>query len=524
MGTDCLSFLQIPHSTRLFTDFLYNFEKVSNFYPRAPHSPERLTAPQIPADRIKQVAAVLDRQNRNFGAGAAALRNIERLRDGAPVVITGQQVGLLGGPMFSLLKGLTVVLLAEQYGAVPIFWLATEDHDLEEVSLLHWPAGDHLDVLRTAPAHVEGAPVGTVAFDGQIAELLQQLEKQFAGSEVLAMLQKSYAAGETFGSAFGKLYAQLFAEFGLVLLDPSDPELHRIARPIYSAALTRWKEINQALQQREKDLESAGYHAQVKVTHSHTLCFCLMEGVRTPVRHDGQGFVVGESKFSDAELIALAEASPERFNPNVLLRPIVQDYLLPTLCYAGGPAETAYFAQVEVVYRKLLDRVTPVVPRIFATLIEARQAKLLDRYQMKLTDVFSGPEHVRELVAAKSLPEGIMKSFDLAAEHLEHALTALGEPLQKLDATLAEAADNAGSKMRYQLQGLRDKAARAEARKNTETQHHADELSVMLYPEKDLQERSIGGLYFLLKHGMGLLPRLKESLGTSCVGHQVVRL
>lgn len=524
MGTDCLSFLQIPHSTRLFTDFLYQFDHVKAFYPRSPQSAEKLRAPEIPADRIRQVAAVLDRQNRNFGAGAAALKNIERLGNGAPVVITGQQVGLLGGPMFSLLKGLTVVLMAEQCGAVPIFWLATEDHDLEEVSLLHWPAGDHLEVLKTAPAHVEGAPVGTVAFDGQIAELLQHLEKQFAGSEVLAMLQKSYVAGETFGTAFGRLYAQLFAEFGLVLLDPSDPELHRIARPIYTAALTHWKEINQALQQREKELEAAGYHAQVRVTQSHTLCFCLMEGARTPVRHDGQGFVVGESKFTDAELIALAESAPERFNPNVLLRPIVQDYLLPTLCYAGGPAEIAYFAQAEVVYRRLLDRVTPVVPRIFATLVEARQAKLLDRYQMKLPDIFAGPEHVREQVAEKSLPEGIMKSFDLAAGHLENALAAIGGPLQKLDPTLAEAADNAGSKMRYQLQGLREKAARAESRKNTETQRHADELSALLYPEKDLQERSIGGLYFLLKHGMGLLPRLKESLGASCAGHQVVRL
>src|SRR5258708_24372372 len=131
LGTDCLSFLQIPHSTRLFTDFLYDFEKVSNFYPRAPHSPERLTAPQIPADRIQQVAAVLDRQNRNFGAGAAALKNIERLGNGAPVVITGHQVGLLGGPISSLLNELTLVLLAAQYGAGPIFWLATQDHDLE---------------------------------------------------------------------------------------------------------------------------------------------------------------------------------------------------------------------------------------------------------------------------------------------------------------------------------------------------------------------------------------------------------
>jgi bacillithiol biosynthesis cysteine-adding enzyme BshC len=383
---------------------------------------------------------------------------------------------------------------------------------------------DHLETLRTTPPHIEGVPVGTVAFDEEISALLQKLEEQFAGSEVLGVLRRSYSSGEFFGAAFGKLYARLFAEFGLVLLDPSDPDLHRIAQPVYSQALAQWKEINRALQQREQELEAAGYHAQVKVTPSHTLCFCLQEGVRTPVRHDGEGFVVGESKFSDAELIALAQASPERFNPNVLLRPIVQDYLLPTLCYAGGPAEIAYFAQVEVVYRKLLGRVTPVVPRIFATLVEPRQAKLLDRYEMKLTDIFHGPEQVREMVATRALPEGIMKGFDQAGEHLEQALSAIRGPLQKLDPTLADAAENAGSKMRYQLQGLRDKAARAEARKNTETQRHADELSTLLYPNKDLQEREIGGIYFLLKHGMALLPRLKESLKTGCTDHQVVRL
>jgi bacillithiol biosynthesis cysteine-adding enzyme BshC len=338
------------------------------------------------------------------------------------------------------------------------------------------------------------------------------------------MLRRSYSCGEHFGVAFGKLYAQLFAEFGLILLDPSDPELHEIAQPVYSQALAQWKEINRALQQREQELEAAGYHAQVKVTHSHTLCFFLQEGARTPVRHDGEGFVAGESKFGDAELIALAQASPERFNPNVLLRPIVQDYMLPTLCYAGGPAEIAYFAQVEVVYRKLLGRVTPVVPRIFATLVEPRQAKLLDRYEMKLTDVFHGPERVRESVAAHALPEGIMNGFDLAGQHLDQALSAIREPLRKLDSTLADAAENAGSKMRYQLQGLRDKAARAEARKNTETQRHADELSTLLYPNKDLQEREIGGIYFLLKHGMSLLPRLKETLKTGCADHQIVRL
>jgi len=234
--------------------------------------------------------------------------------------------------------------------------------------------------------------------------------------------------------------------------------------------------------------------------------------------------VAGELRFSHEQLIAEAESHPERFSANVLLRPIVQDYLLPTLCYAGGPAEIAYFAQVAAVYKKLLGRVTPVVPRTFATLVEGRQVKLLERYQLTLLDIFCGPEKLRELIASRALPESIMKSFDLAGDHLEQALSALASPLKKLDATLADAAENAGSKMRYQLQSLRDKAARAESRKNTETQHHAGELSTLLYPNKNLQEREITGIYFLLKHGAGVLEKLHEKLKPGCPDHQVVVL
>jgi bacillithiol biosynthesis cysteine-adding enzyme BshC len=232
--------------------------------------------------------------------------------------------------------------------------------------------------------------------------------------------------------------------------------------------------------------------------------------------------VAGERKFTDEELLAEVEKTPEHFSANVLLRPIVQDYLLPTLCYAGGPAETAYFAQVAVVYEHLLGRVTPVIPRLSATLVEARQAKLLERYELKLPDLFRGPEKFREFVAGKALPQSITRSFDAAAEHLEQAITAIQPPLEKLDKTLLDAAENAASKMRYQLQSLRDKAARAESRKNTETQRHADELSTLLYPNKNLQEREVGAAYFLLKYGTALLTELKESLQTGCVDHQIV--
>ena len=528
MEPECLPFSSIPHTTRLFDDFLHHFDKVRGFYSRPPLDEtwweEEKSRIAYPAERRKAVAAILDRQNRAFGASEPTLRNIQRLRDGAAAIVTGQQVGLFGGPLFCVLKAISVAQIAEKAGAVPVFWLASEDHDLDEINFVNLPAADHLKKFTVNTAHRENAPVGTIAFDDEIAAATQQVEALFGKSDISEWLAASYHKGNTFASAFAKFYARVLSELGIVFLDPLDHELHAIAQPLYRSALERSEEINQALQRRELELESAGYHAQVKVTPSHTLCFYLDDGARTPVRHEGEEFLIGSRKLSPARLLAETERCPERFSANVLLRPVVEDYLLPTLCYCGGPSEAAYFAQVEVVYRSLAGRVTPIVPRIFATVIEPRQAKLLDRYHLKLTDVFVPPEKLREVVAGHALPESVTESFDTATEHLNRALAAVQPALKKLDKTLVDAAENAASKMRYQLQGLRDKAARAEVRKNVELERHAAELSTLLYANKELQEREVGAAYFLLKYGMGVLATLKESLKIGCSGHQIITL
>jgi bacillithiol biosynthesis cysteine-adding enzyme BshC len=524
----CLPFSRIPHTTRLFDDYLHHFDKVGQFYARPPLRQDwwqdEIKKIQYPAERRKQVAAILERQNREFGAGEKTLANIERLREGAPAMVTGQQVGLFGGPLFCILKAITAVKFAEKAGAVPVFWMATEDHDYEEISAVNLPAGDHLKKFVVNVPHQEGSSVGTIAFTDEITAAVAQVEAIAGRSEISEILAASYHKGETFGTAFAKFYARIFAGLGVVFLNPLDPGLHRIAQPVFRAALERAEEINQALLQRNQELESSGYHAQVKVTPSHTLCFYQQDGVRTPVRHQDGEFFIGERKLSATEITAETERCPERFSANVLLRPVVQDYLLPTLAYCGGPAEIAYFAQIEVVYGKLAGRVTPILPRIFATLIEPRQAKLLDRYQLELPDLFAGPDKFRELVGSRALPESILKSFDSAAEHLEQAIARVQQPLEKLDKTLADAAENAAAKMRYQLQGLRDKAARAEARKNSEVLRHADELMTALYPNKELQEREVGAAYFLLKYGAGVLEQIKTQAQSGCGEHQIIKI
>ena len=528
MVPESVQFSSIPHTTRLFDDFLHHFDRVKQFYARPPLAhdwwAEEARKIQYPEARRLAVAAVLERQNREFGAGEETLANIQRLREGAAAVVTGQQVGLFGGPAFCLLKAVTAVITAEKAGAVPVFWLATEDHDLEEVNTVNLPAGDHLQKFTVNVPHMEGAPVGSIAFAEEITAAVAQVEGLFGRSLASEMLAYAYRKGETFGTAFGRFYTRVLSSLGVIFLNPLDPELHHLMRPVLRAALERSDEITQTLLARSQELENAGYHPQVKVTPSHTLCFYFENGARTPVRHHDGGFLIGERRVAAAELLSEIERCPERFSANVLLRPVTQDYLLPTLCYIGGPAEIAYFAQIEAVYRKLADRVTPIVPRIFATLIEPRIAKLLDRYQLSLSDLFAGPEKTREAIAARALPESILKSFDAAAEHLEQALTLIQAPLEKLDRTLVDAAENCGSKMRYQLQTIRDKAARAEARKNSEVMRHADEMVTALYPNKELQEREVGAAYFLLKYGLGVVEQIRATAQIGCGDHQLIRI
>ena len=528
MDSDCIPSSRIPHSTRLFDDFLHHFEKVREFYARPPMERDwwrdEVARIEYPRERRQAVAAILERQNREFGVSEKTLANIDRVREGAPVVVTGQQAGLMGGPLFCLLKAISVADLAAAAGAVPVFWLASEDHDFEEINFVNLPASDRLQRFSVEVPHVQGAAVGTIVFGDEITPAVQQIEALFGKSEVSELLAASYRKGENFAGAFARFYAKVLDDLGIVFLNPLDRELHRVAQPVYRAALERSGEINQALLERGQELEAAGYHAQVKVTPSHTLCFYTEDGVRAPVRQEEANFVIGERKVSRDELLSETERCPERFSANVLLRAIVQDFLLPTLCYVGGPSEIAYFAQVETVYRRLSSRVTPVLPRIFATLVEPRQAKLLDRYDLSLPDLFAGPERLLETIGEKVLPKQLMKNFDIAAHHLDQDVQAIRGELERLDRTLLDAAENAASKMHHQLNSLREKAARAETRKSGELQHHAAELTTSLFPHKELQEREVGAAYFLLRHGLGLVETLKQNLKSECPDHQVVRI
>ena len=532
MRSECLPLAQIPHTTQLFSDFVSAYPKVQQFYSRPPYIRQWIQdeAQKLHYDdaRRKRVSATLRRQNEFWGASQQTLGNIDQLAAGAAALVTGQQVGLFGGPAFAIYKALTAVKLAEEarragIDCVPVFWLATEDHDLEEVNQTFMPGADGvLQKLSVPVQSIADAPVGSITFGPEIASVVEQATQAMGDSEIVSALRESYRAGETFGSAFARLFAKVFAELGVVFLDASDPELHQVAAPIYRATIEHAGELGEDLLARGKELEAAGYHQQVKVTSASTLVFVLQNGARIPVHRDGTGFVIGEEKVSEDDLLARAESKPESFSANVLLRPVVQDYLLPTLAYTGGTAEVAYFAQAAVVYKKLLGRVTPIVPRFSATLVEPKPRSLLERYGINVVDVFQGPEQVREQLAARALPGELRSGFDATETSLKKSLAGIRSALERLDKTLVDAAENTESKMLYQLESLRAKAARAELRQTEVLGKHAQLLSNSLYPNKALQEREIAGVYFLSKYGKELLKNVYETMRADCLDHQVI--
>src|ERR1700675_695883 len=510
MKSQCLPFQQVPHTTRFFLDYLSCAPSVRDFYPRPPIFSEWLKDEsqlvRYDAARRAQVRAILERQNRAWGSSPKTLANIERLKGGALTAVTGQQVGLFGGPLFSIFKALTAVKLAEEATAagvdcVPIFWLATEDHDLAEVNHVALLSEQGLPerLAVESPAFdsnaVEDAPVGTVKFGPQIEPVVERAAALLGDSEVATWLREAYRPGESLGSAFALLFARLFADWGVILLDPAEKDFHDLAKPLFRAAIERVSELDEALLARGKELEAAGYHQQVKVTSATTLLFEVKNGARTVVRRKSNGasdnrgeFAVGEERISSGELVEQIEEAPETISPNALFRPVVQDYLLPTLVYTGGAAEVAYFAQAAVVYEKLLGRVTPILPRFSATLLEAKAERILTRYQLGLPEVFHGPEKVREVIAARSLPSDLQARFSEAYASVEQSMAALRESIGKLDATLIDTAESTRSSMWHQIDRLRARVARAEQQRNEVITRHADALSHRFFPNKVLQE------------------------------------
>lgn len=507
----------LPPSSALFSDYQNNWPRVQPFYSRE-YSLDAIAAfarqrPRPDKAHMDRLCTILAKQQEGFGAGQAG---VEKLAGGAVAVITGQQPGLFTGPHLAILKALTAVKLArslEQSGirAVPIFWIAAEDHDHEEIATT-WVLNQDSKLCRARVDMLDDvpSPVGWFQYKEDILSVVDNciscLPQSDFAAEVRDILQSCYRPGKSPVESFGLMMARLFAGTPLMFVDPLHPELKKLAQPVMKDALHHNDEIRAAVLKRDNALAEAGYHQQVKVENSFTGLFAFRGRAREIL------------KPAD---IAAAMSSEVALSPSALLRPVVQDSLFPTAAYIGGPAEVAYFAQSSAVYDVLGCPMPPIYPRIGATILEPRVHRSMKKYGIDFADVFQGREFLkRKCVAA----ENDVELFDRVRTQVEGSLESLRGPMEQLDATLRGSMETSKRKMLYQVESMRTRYINAAARCDETLERHLDGIGNSLYPEKKLQERVLNVTSFLARYGTGFIDRLDESLSLDSRQHQLVEI
>jgi bacillithiol biosynthesis cysteine-adding enzyme BshC len=537
-----LDLRKVPGQSELFLDFLYHPEKAARFYPNISCDQDRFAETVLDAykpDR-KALCEALSDQNREYGGGETVSKNISRLASTDCVaVMTGQQAGLFTGPLYTIYKAVSAILRAEELTrsgieAVPVFWIASEDHDIDEVRRIAAIDGEGgIREFEYVASDTDSKPVGFVKFDGSVAGLAERFsdslpETRFTDG-VRDLLAETYKEGDTFSSSFGKAIADLFREWGLILVSPLDPAIRRLAVPFVREAVENAVLVRSALIERNKDLEAAGYHSQVLVGPDFFPFFLIDENAsRVALRLDETGTKLipqdGSPEFLIEELLARFDRNPGCLSPNALMRPAVQDYLFPNVCYYGGGAEVAYFAQNAALYGALKRPVTPIRHRSSFTVIEPRDRRTLEKYGLEFEDVFRGREEIYAEVIEGYLDPETAGAFEEAEGAIGSILDSLQERLERSEPTLAESLSKRREKMLWHISALRGKFSNAESIKDETAARRLRYLFNTLFPNDGLQERTLGAFHFIDLYGDRFIEWVVESADADQKDHRLLFL
>ncbi len=542
---ESLPFAEVPGQTKIFIEYQQNPASLKEYYPNSVFSHTEISGyiPQVlenyKADR-EAVCNALAEMNKNFGAAEKTFENINLLREKDCVaVVSGQQAGLFSGPLYTIYKALSAVKLTEclrgrGFKAVPVFWIATEDHDFEEVSkaFLINKNGDLTELKNEPKRCYENLPVGYVKLDDSIKETIETLFDELPETEFTAelknLINEIWVSGSYFSDAFALLLTKLFDKYGLIMLCPLSEKLKKIAAPVYVEAIKKSDEIVKALIKRSEDLVKKGYHAQVLVTEDYfPLFWQAKDNTRNALKKSKAGTfrTKDESReFTLEELAEIAEREPHRFSPSVVLRSVVQDYLLPTVCYFGGAAEIAYFAQSGEVYR-ILDRpVTPIFHRQSFTVVTPKHKRTLEKYDLNFKELLRGKDEIFPEIVENFLNPEMAKIFAEAEEQINIELNRLNANLLKIEPTLADSLANRRKKIIYHIENIRNKFHNAQITKDETINRRIETAFEFLLPQKHLQERTLNVLTLINLYGFYFTDWIYDAIDLDDKGHRIMYL
>lgn len=531
---------RFPWIRRLAADYAYDFRAVAPFFSGDPADraawADAIARTQAHDRRRDEIAAVIAGQQERRQAPPKAREAGRLLADRRTVaVVSGQQAGLFGGPLFTLLKALTAIKLAEQVArdhgvpAVAIFWIDAEDHDWEEVRSCTVFDEAHLPRTVSLPARPgeEPAPVATVRLDNAILDVLAETERILPPTDfrtsLMTGLRRAYAPGTGMAEAFGRWLEEVLGERGLVVYDSSDPSSKPLVSQVFARELSMPGQTVKLAALAGSDLTARGYHAQVHAQDDSLALFHL-EGARRAIRQQDGRFVVGDRQYPAAALVAQATENPAGFSPNVLLRPVVQDTLFPTICYVAGPNELAYLGQLRGVYEHFGVPMPLMYPRATATLLDSGAMRFLTKYKLPLEALQAQDEAALNDLLKAQIPQVVEDSFAETAQGIEGQMTRLIQTIPTLDPTLEGAARSTLERMQRDLQTLHGKMIQAAKRRDETLRRQFIHARALAFPGGHAQERTIGFLSFLNQYGPALVERLDEELPLDLGRHWIVTI
>jgi bacillithiol biosynthesis cysteine-adding enzyme BshC len=533
---------RLPHFSRLADDYIHDYGNVREFFDgdfrdaaAYDRQTERTLARRLPREEL---AAVLREQNKTYGCGPQTLGNIELLeRERACAVVTGQQAGLFSGPLYTIYKALTAIKLAERLSrngpgkCVPVFWLASDDHDLAEIDHIALLDKDNRpqEIRCGMPSGEPKIPASALVLPPEIADCLRRLADLTPVSEfkadIMAALSEAYRPGRGWVEAFARWMTRLFRSYGLIFIDASDPRLKELGGDVFCREIAEESAANPPALAASQRLRDAGYEAQVHL-HEGVLNIFYAERERRSLRWDGRAFEIKDPREtrSKADLLALAKEKPFLFSPNVLLRPVYQDTLLPTVAYVGGPGEIAYFAQMKGVYEKFGLPMPVIYPRKSLTVVESKIGRVLAKYHLDVPDLWGGAEGIIRSLGEGGVPEPLGRALSLAASHVEQDFGPIIRDVAAFEPTLKESAQQSRGKMVQQLRFLEKKMVQAAKKQNDIAVGQIRKAGDHLYPNGRLQERALNIVPFLFKYGYVFVDKLGEAIDLDAHDHRVLTL
>jgi len=538
-----VDFRKIPGATKLFSDFLYDFGKVERFYAGDFRKDKNylrvLKSIKERKYQREKLSSILKEQSRRFDSPEEVYKKIEFLKEPDSLVIfTGQQTCLLGGPLFIIYKALTTIKLAQELSFrfsrsfIPLFWLDSEDHDFEEVrSTSIIDKENQLEEIRYSPAKTpSGEPMYKVVLEEEINSCVEKLASSLHPTEfkdeVVQALENCYSKGESISASFAKWITRLLGKYGLVIVDPGDKELKKLAVDFFLKEIENPSKSMKLAKETGKTLESSGYHQQVVKSEEMVNLFLEVEEKRSTLKWSGEAIQIDgvDRKLNKNELSQIIEEEPERLSPNVLLLPLMRSYLFPTAAYIGGPGEISYYAQLKSVF-EFFDVPMPVVyPRASITLIEDKIKQVLQKYSLEFIDLFQDPEILINSVLKKKFPDPLENTLEKKKNEILKILDSLEQELISSEPALKQNLETTRGKIDFELKRLGEKLFQAYRQKDQTLKEQVYKAKNNLFPANKLQERVLNLSPYLIKYGFGFVDFLYNKVKIEKIDHQLIEV